>query len=283
VSDLTCTLLRHARVPVIPAAALEAISDVLGDTSDGLTGSEIARLLHQTGLQEDARDLLSLASLLHPRLDPTVRTAPPTGGGSMIEFPSKGDVLVRPAVAGEDPMMNACFMEGTWHLYATGYQKAATRLYEHIAATHSDQDTLIYPFVFNWRMCVELRLKELIDLGRFLTDKPRDVKHSHSLDVLWAETRALLDQVEPNECFNAVGDVVEQLSALDPDSQRTRYPIHKKAGDSFPAGTPNLHLENFQSVMLKLATFLDAASSHLNLMADWKTEQLAAEYDAAGD
>lgn len=38
--------------PVIPAAALETISDVLGDTSDGLTGSQIARLLEQTGLQD---------------------------------------------------------------------------------------------------------------------------------------------------------------------------------------------------------------------------------------
>jgi uncharacterized protein (TIGR02391 family) len=39
-------------IPVIPAATLEAISDVLGDTSDGLTGSEIARLLRQTGLDD---------------------------------------------------------------------------------------------------------------------------------------------------------------------------------------------------------------------------------------
>jgi hypothetical protein len=201
----------------------------------------------------------------------------------MIDFPSNGDVLVRPAVASEDPVMNACFMEGTWNLYATKYQRAAIRLYDHVESTRSEQDTLVYPLVFNWRMCVELRLKELIELGRFLTDKPKEVKWSHSLDVLWADTRALLDQIEPNECFDAVGDVVKQLSALDPDSQRTRYPIHKKAGESFPSGTPNLHLANFQSVMLKLATFLDAASSHLKLMADWKNDQLAAEYDTGGE
>ncbi len=37
-------------IPVLPAATLEAISDVLGDTSDGLTGPEIARLLRDSEL-----------------------------------------------------------------------------------------------------------------------------------------------------------------------------------------------------------------------------------------
>lgn len=163
----------------------------------------------------------------------------------MNEFPSRGDVLVRPGVRGEDPLMNACFMHGTWDLYATGYQTAATRLYEHIKTTDSEQDTLVYPFVFNWRMCVELRLKELMQLGRFLTDRPKQTKWSHSLGVLWTETRALLEEIESHECFDAVGEVIGQLSVLDPDSQRTRYPFRKKAGESFPPGTPNLHLENF--------------------------------------
>jgi len=38
--------------PTIPGATLEAISEVLGDTSDGLTGSEIAELLRRTGLAD---------------------------------------------------------------------------------------------------------------------------------------------------------------------------------------------------------------------------------------
>jgi uncharacterized protein (TIGR02391 family) len=39
-------------IPTIPGAALEAISQVLGDTSEGLTGSEIAELLSRTGLPD---------------------------------------------------------------------------------------------------------------------------------------------------------------------------------------------------------------------------------------
>jgi hypothetical protein len=193
----------------------------------------------------------------------------------VTEFPSKGDVLVRPAGPGEDPAMNACFMAGTWDLYATGYQAAATRLYEWIEASGSQQDTLVYPFVFNWRMVAELRLKELIWLGRFLTDRPRLTKWSHSLDALWTETRALLEEIDPHESFDAVGSVISQLSALDPDSQRTRYPVHKKEGASFPLGTQNLSLQNFHAVMLKLATFFDAAAAHLGQMAEWKAEQMA--------
>lgn len=193
----------------------------------------------------------------------------------MTEFPSNGDVLVRPAQPGEDPSMNACFMQGTWDLYATGYQQAATLLYEAATADHGQQDTLVYPFVFNWRMAVELRLKELIWLGRYITDRPHVTKWSHSLDLLWQEARGLLDEIEHHDSFDAVGAVVAQLSRLDPDSQRTRYPVHKKDGASFPIGTPNLSLENFQKVMLKVAAFFDAATGHLGQMANWKAEQKA--------
>lgn len=192
----------------------------------------------------------------------------------MIEFPSVTDVLVRPAAPGEEPAFNACFMDGTWNLYATGYQAAATRLYDWIATSRSEQDTLVYPFVFNWRMVAELRLKELVWLGRFITDRPRLTKWSHSLDVLWKEARALLEEIEPHESFPAVESVILQLAVLDPDSQRSRYPIHKKDGASFPVGTPNLSLQNFHAVMLKLAAFFDAASGHLDQIAGWKQDQM---------
>jgi uncharacterized protein (TIGR02391 family) len=52
-------------IPVIPAATLEAISDVLGDTSDGLTGSEIARLLRESGL-EDPGNITKRHRIYHP-------------------------------------------------------------------------------------------------------------------------------------------------------------------------------------------------------------------------
>jgi hypothetical protein len=195
----------------------------------------------------------------------------------MHEFPSKGDVLVRPTRPSEDTDMNACFMQGTWDLYARGYQEAATRLYEWVAEHGSGQDTLVYPFVFNWRMCVELRLKELIWLGRFLTDRPRVTKWNHPLDLLWAEARSLLDEIESHESFDAVGNVITQLCTLDRDSQRTRYPFHKKTGESFPPGTPNLSLAAFQSVMLKLAAFFEAATGYLGQMADGKHDEIAAD------
>lgn len=193
----------------------------------------------------------------------------------MTEFLTKGDVLVRPALPGEDPLMNACFMQGSWDLYAKGYEQAATLLYESVEANHAHQDTLVYPFVFNWRMAVELRLKELIGLGRYLTDRPRVTKWSHSLDLLWREARALLDEIDQHESFDAVEAVLTQLSTLDPDSQRTRYPVHRKEGASFPAGTPNLSLQNLQSVMLKVAAFFTAATVHLGQMASWKADQMA--------
>lgn len=197
----------------------------------------------------------------------------------MTDYPEKGDVLVRPALPGEDWDMNTCFMQGTWDLYAEGYREAANRIYEWVASNHSRQDTLVYPFVFNWRQHVELRLKETIVRGRFLPDQPPRTKWGHSLQRLWEEVRTLLETIAPDESaeHDSVASVIGQLESLDPNSQRTRYPLHRNGHESFPPGTPNLSLENFHVVMVKLAAYFDGATGYLAGLEDGKADEIAAD------
>ncbi len=68
-------------IPSFDPMHLQRICDVLGDTSKGLTGTEIGQLLRSREIEDpmvgatkqDALDLLTIASFLHRRLDETVR------------------------------------------------------------------------------------------------------------------------------------------------------------------------------------------------------------------
>jgi hypothetical protein len=74
--------------PTFPAAELESVCRVLADTDNGLSGSEIGHLLTQQGIEDpapdltkwkrlteqDALDLLTMASFCHRRLDAAART-----------------------------------------------------------------------------------------------------------------------------------------------------------------------------------------------------------------
>ena len=57
-----------------------------------------------------------------------------------------------------------------WGLYILSYQKATNLLIKQ-TASGKDQDTLIYPILFNARQAIELGLKEIIRLADRLLDR----------------------------------------------------------------------------------------------------------------
>ena len=67
-----------------------------------------------------------------------------------------------------------------WGLYILSYQKATNLLIKQ-TASGKDQDTLIYPILFNARQAIELGLKEIIRLADRLLDRqdPYQLLPSH--------------------------------------------------------------------------------------------------------
>ena len=132
-----------------------------------------------------------------------------------------------------------------WGLFALGYQEAAHLLLDH-AASGRDQDTLIYPILFNARQAIELQLKETIRLAdRILgREDPYPQKHpmwEHNLRHLWEKAEDRITRVE--ECCDpgasnaqhtrSFGKLLHDLDRADPRSYGFRYPIDKNEKPSF--------------------------------------------------
>ena len=135
-----------------------------------------------------------------------------------------------------------------WGLYILGYQEATNLLIEH-TASGKEQDTLIYPILFNARQAIELGLKEIIRLAdRLLNlDDPSYSSPSpwgHQLRPLWDEAKDRIARVEDSLDTGAFDDhyhrsaieferLLHQLDSADPGSFNFRYPFNSEDRPSF--------------------------------------------------
>jgi hypothetical protein len=150
-----------------------------------------------------------------------------------------------------------------WITYAAGYRQAAQLIIDYIATEHILQELLIWPFVNNWRHCVELQLKSLILLLRdLLREEPPflNIFSTHSIQKLWSEFRGLAQEIElgPSSAdLDKVEKVLLQFEKLDPTSQAFRYPISKDGKPSLPDYLRRLDFRQFHETMERIANFLE--------------------------
>lgn len=125
-----------------------------------------------------------------------------------------------------------------WDLYSTGYKEAGDLLIEN-ADNHTD--FLVYPIVFLYRHCIELRLKQISIEGNKLlktqvfTDKQMDdLFHNHKLDSLWSRSKTIIEKLFPDESENlsSIKKMIDCFSTMDSTSYKFRYPVGTD-------GTPN--------------------------------------------
>ncbi|MGB7572016.1 MAG: hypothetical protein WBL87_09700, partial [Methanothrix sp.] len=91
-----------------------------------------------------------------------------------------------------------------WDLYSTGYKEAGDLLIEN-ADNHTD--FLVYPIVFLYRHCIELRLKQISIEGNKLlktqvfTEKEMKATlfREHNLDSLWSCSKKIIEKLFPDE------------------------------------------------------------------------------------
>jgi HEPN domain-containing protein len=169
---------------------------------------------------------------------------------------------------GDDWWHNAClnYASDSMHLYASGYQEAAKRLFKHVSDTHINQDVLLYPIVYLWRHYVELTLKGLIQSAKRLRKEEVTFPHTHHLLQLWQVLMPLLRSIEPARTadFEPVPEIIRQLDGLDPDSMVFRYPKDRNNQGTLPEDLLHINLRNLDEVMGRLASFLDACDTMLD-------------------
>lgn len=105
----------------------------------------------------------------------------------------------------------------------------------HLAAHGQHHDRLLFPVLYLYRHCVELKLKDLLLLGirsRFFdeaaVDKILDEKEGiigqHPLCALWNKARDLLAHHYPNdEQLKVAESMINDLHQVDKDGQTLRY------------------------------------------------------------
>ena len=189
-----------------------------------------------------------------------------------------------------------------WGLYILGYQEATNLLLEKTASGR-DQDTLIYPILFNARQAIELGLKEVIRLAdRLLNlDDPSyngSLPWGHPLRPLWDEAKERIAQVETSFDPGALDDhyhrssagferLVRQLDSADPGSFNFRYPVDKKDQPSFLVDDGKTQGGNAKLPRLintrDLKRTLNAMFTFLTGLSEWLTgvyDVMEAAYDS---
>lgn len=166
-----------------------------------------------------------------------------------------------------------------FHL-SEGYRMAAVTIFEEI----KKREWVNKPFpacamIFCFRQFIEVRLKELVYMGRKELFETPDFQKQHSLSNLFKDyINSVLPKLDPNydKCMvDNVKCLIDEFNSIDSKSTSFRYPVEKKLKPTL--NIPNLNLDNFKEVMDKLSNYFDAQLEVVKLLGNYN-EEMATEY-----
>ena len=133
--------------------------------------------------------------------------------------------------------------------------------------------------IFCFRQFLEIRLKELVYMGRKELFETPDFQKEHSLSKLFDDyTINVLPRIDPafeQSMVDVVKGLIDEFNSIDPMSMAFRYPVDKKNKPTLKI--PNTDLENFKDVMDKLSNYFDAQLELVKMLENFNDE-MAAEY-----
>lgn len=196
-------------------------------------------------------------------------------------FPAKGDKLFISI-----PHEGRWLPSGIKDIFklSEGYRLSAVSLYQEIKKIEwINKQYLSSAMIFSFRQFLEVRLKELIYIGkRELFEEPQ-FKATHSLeDLFQTYAKEVLPKADPSfdkEMVSIVNKLIHEFNFIDPKSMSFRYPVDKELNPNH--NLPNFDIDNFKDVMDKLANFFDSQLEILQMLEDYNAEmtaEMAAEY-----
>lgn len=195
-------------------------------------------------------------------------------------FPAKGDKLFISI-----PHEGRWLPSGIKDIFklSEGYRLSAVSLYQEIKKNEwINKQYLSSTMIFSFRQFLEVRLKELIYIGkRELLEDPQ-FKATHSLeDLFQTYAKEVLPKADPSfnkEMVSIVKKLIHEFNFIDPKSMSFRYPVDKELNPNH--NLPNFDIDNFKEVMDKLANFFDSQLEILQMLEDYNAE-IAAELASA--
>lgn len=194
------------------------------------------------------------------------------------QMPSAADKLFVTEV-GADNWLNTS--KESFFLYSEGYRQAGENLFMELQKCESVYKRfLTYPMVFCYRQFIEVRLKELIFLGKRLNDLPEDFPKIHSISNLFEDyITNILPKIDPTYSKQLVTDtkrLINELNKYDNNSMSFRYPVLKDLSPSI--ALPNMDICNFKIVMDRLSNFFDRQLEIVQYSEEIKQEMIAELY-----
>jgi hypothetical protein len=162
---------------------------------------------------------------------------------------------------------------GDWYTRIRGFRTAAELLARYVAENRTEQDGLIYPFLYNWRQHIELALKQLIVEAEKLLDITAKPPSGHNLEVLWTRCRSLFEQAnhgEKDELDN-VSATLAELHAMDPVGVAFRYPRALDGSVTLPT-VDRLSFERINTALVATANLLEAAEMGISVQLEQKED-----------
>lgn len=196
-------------------------------------------------------------------------------------FPAKGDKLFITI-----PHEGRWLPSGIKDIFklSEGYRLSAVSLYQEIKKNEwINKQYLSSAMIFSFRQFLEVRLKELIYIGKRELFEDPQFKATHSLeDLFQTYTKEVLPKADPSfdkEMVSIVNKLIHEFNFIDPKSMSFRYPVDKELNPNH--NLPNFDIDNFKEVMDKLANFFDSQLEILQMFEDYNAEmaaELASEY-----
>lgn len=196
-------------------------------------------------------------------------------------FPAKGDKLFISI-----PHEGRWLPSGIKDIFklSEGYRLSAVSLYQEIKKNEwINKLYLSSAMIFSFRQFLEVRLKELIYIGKRELFEDPQFKATHSLeDLFQTYTKEVLPKADPSFdklMVSIVNKLIHEFNFIDPKSMSFRYPVDKELNPNH--NLPNFDIDNFKEVMDKLANFFDSQLEILQMLEDYNAEmaaELASEY-----
>ena len=141
-------------------------------------------------------------------------------------------------------------------------------------------DTLVFPVLYLYRHCLELRLKDLVMLGvrtgLFDLSEVEEMLGEHKLCPLWARAKKLIQDGYPDDDEAATAEsIINEFHRIDKHGQTLRYDRERRSlklrrYESLPSHTSVLTL---RSTMDDLYQYLDYC--HAGILDWWDASQQA--------
>lgn len=160
---------------------------------------------------------------------------------------------------------------GDAYMRIRGFRMAAELLAEHVREHRSDQDALIFPFLYNWRQHIELVLKLLIVKAEALHDIDGETPSGHNLDSLWRRCRQAVEPKGSKHELDNVELVIGELHAMDPRGDAFRY-ARSRTGDPNLHAVERLSFAEISTTLAGVANFLEAADTVISVELDNKRD-----------